>query len=414
MPIAIALLSANVALVLAIVKLAFFRDSLTTTDYLFWVTDQVSVWTGRLVWLSGVILFVVVPLARRRPVRIPEVSELTQTWLNAAGRRLASRKWSRFVVGVNAVAFIGLAGGLYASLRLPAPPVAGRVVIPTDARSTKMYVLSGNSVTVYDRAQVTDSGELGRFQTYTLADAGDLRSIAVTYDLQRVFVSDRQTGQIHVLNGADGREEAHLAAGRTVNALALTADGQKLYAAVVGPIPQGQILAYDASTLESLGSIRGVGCPMSLAVARSRLFVATQCGGGHDPVYVIDTRSDRIARRLPDFAVGDTVVATADGERIIVSTGDAVHLIRDYMADKPDIRTITRPAGRMALTPDNRLVIVASANSLIGVDVERAAECRTATLESGPQAITVAPDGAVFALLAARLFTTDAQALECE
>jgi DNA-binding beta-propeller fold protein YncE len=153
---------------------------------------------------------------------------------------------------------------------------------------------------------------------------------------------------------------------------------------------------------------------MSLAVAETHLFIATQCGGSHDPLYVIDTRSDRIVRRLPGFAVGHTVAVTPNAGRVMVSTGKALHIIRDYMANEPTIQTIRRQAGRMALAPDGRLLLVASGESLLGVDILRATECKRAQLESEPQAIAVSPDGAVYAMLPKRLFVTDAQALACQ
>lgn len=91
---AVILLCVDVALALALGKNLYFRHSLSTTAYALWIVDQVTVWTGRGVWLVGLIVFVLVPLARRRPVHLPEVSDIMQMWLNAAGRKLAARRWS--------------------------------------------------------------------------------------------------------------------------------------------------------------------------------------------------------------------------------------------------------------------------------------------------------------------------------
>ena len=52
------------------------------------------------------------------------------------------------------------------------------------------------------------------------------------------------------------------------------------------------------------------------------LYVATQCGGGKDPVFMINTATNKIEGSIPNLAVGTSVAVSADGARLYVSRGN--------------------------------------------------------------------------------------------
>jgi hypothetical protein len=39
---------------------------------------------------------------------------------------------------------------------------------------------------------------------------------------------------------------------------------------------------------QTVSQITGVDCPEGAAIAGNTMYVSTQCGGGRDPVYVVD------------------------------------------------------------------------------------------------------------------------------
>lgn len=129
------------------------------------------------------------------------------------------------------------------------------------------------------------------------------------------------------------------------------------------PIPQGTISVIDISGRQAVlsGLIKGVGCPEGLAVSRDgrRLYVASQCACGHDPLFVIDTATDKVIASVPNLEVG----------------------------------------GALVITPDSRRLYVGRANqgfSLIGLDEKQPRILKTFQMEpfqTAPSLMTISPDG---------------------
>jgi hypothetical protein len=213
--------------------------------------------------------------------------------------------------------------------------------------------------------------------------------------------------------------------GKTATSVVLSADGRKLYVGVVGPIPLGKIRVFDAVTLTELGAIDNVGCPVDLFVPRARplLFVATQCGLNNDPLYVIDTRKDKVIREIPGFATGSRVIATHDGRIVVISTGDRFYILRHYMNDSPDIRKVQISISAMALSRDEKTLLVGTSveykgqtvGEIISLDAETGTRCGNAPmiLEAPPQVIAIATDGGLLSPMPTRIVVGDSRALEC-
>ncbi len=307
----VAVLLLDICVALLILKRRLFPFSLSFGGYLEWLETQLSVWTGRLFWV-GVLLFgVIVPLVLGRRIEIPELSKSLERVFNVIGKSVSTTAVavrSLLVSGLMAVFLLII---LHWVAPVAAPSRSGRLVIPTDPTTSKMFVARGNTVLTVDRTKVDSSGHFPPLQMLPLTDSGDISRLAITYDQKRIFATDPKNGLLHIVDTASGND-SKVAVGSTVGPLALSADGRKLFVGVVGPIPEGQIQVFDTTTLQQTDIIRGVGCPVDLYAAPRAplLFVATQCGGGHDPLYIIDTRTNAILQKIPDLAVGSQVVTT--------------------------------------------------------------------------------------------------------
>lgn len=266
-------------------------------------------------------------------------------------------------------------------------------------------------------------------QVLRLGDAQRITKIAVSSDQKRIYVLDPDSDVVHVINGASPwREEKPIPVGKTARSIALSADGRKLYVGVEGPIPLGKIVVLNTTNLEEMKSIGEVGCPEGLFAASGAplLFVATQCGAGNDPLYVIDTRNDTVIKRIPGFAVGWGVIATPDARIVFVSSGDGVshvNMVRNYMQANPEIIRLSFPnLTALALSPDGRLLLVGTTvegqkevkSLIVGFDASTGRQCGSVGLDEAPSDIAIAQDGALLASLPHRIFVGDSNALRCQ
>jgi len=374
--------------------------SSTLKDYLISTGDELAIWTGRLFWLFVLVVWGIVPIIRGRAPRL--IEPWTQKALSKRGRAVTLAT-AMIVVFVVLLTLWQLAPSL-------ATPVAGKLVAPTLPGDLRLFIIQEGSVKILDRRSFTPIQEF--------APIKGLENIAVTRDLRRIFATDFEAGQLHELSTETRQETNVQSVGRTASGLALSADSRKLYVAVQGPIPEGKIDVYDVEgpTPSQIASIRRLGCPISLFAASRipRLFVATQCGAGLDPVYVIDTRSDQVIARIPGFAVGSGIVATPDGKKVIVSTGDSLRILEDYTSAAPRTTTKRMPVGPLAITSDGQLLLVGTSPGLKSFSTENGNECAEVQLEAVPSAIAVTMDGAIFAALPTRFFVTDVGALSCK
>jgi WD40 repeat protein len=382
----------------------------TWKDYLISTGDVLVLWTGRLFWIFIVVLYVLVPIVRGKAPRLIEPFELLQRMLDWARRTLNKKVHA---IGI-AVALLIIFVCLLVLLRFAptlASPVSGHLVVPTLPGDFRLFLVQDGSVKILNRTSFT--------VIQTLPHIDSLENIAVTKDLKRIFATDFTAGKLHELSWETGQETNSIDVGHSASGIALSADGRKLYVAVQGPIPEGKILVFDAEgklNPNPITSVSGLGCPISLfsASRAPRLFVATQCGGGLDPVYVIDTRSDEIIAKVPGFAVGIGIVATPDGKKAIVSTGDSIRTLEDYTSASPKTTIKRMPVGPMAVTQDGKLLLVGTPPGLRSFDLNNDNQCAEVGLEAVPSAMAVTADGAVYAQLPNRFFVTDVGALSCK
>lgn len=144
-----------------------------------------------------------------------------------------------------------------------------------------------------------------------------------------LYVVDSEQGKIDIIDlTTDTVLDRYIPAGKTPRSIAITPDGRKLFVSNEQPIPTGSITVIDIgeshTNVRIIEEIRTVACPQGLAISRdgTTLYVASQCGGGNDPVFALDTRTHRIVSVIPGLAVGVSVSLDPDDETLYAARGN--------------------------------------------------------------------------------------------
>jgi len=444
------------------VKQTVFPVSMDWLQYGLWLEDLLFTWTGRLFWI-GAIAASVLLLIRGRKVKRPEISEAVVGSLNRFRKALAKLAVALPILALVLAALPAIVILVKPELRSPA--TAGQIVIPTDRDSSLLYrvVNEGDDhiVVAYNRAQNDSAGRLQSVGVFRPSEAGYLDNIALTSDSKRLFVTDSQAGKVWIFDPNHSVvESGYLSVARTARPLSLSGDGRKLYVGVVGPIPEGRIDVFDhldaqdVHSIRKVATIRSIGCPVDLfsAGVSPLLFVATQCGGGQDALYVVDTRTDMIVRRVPGFAVATNVVATPEASKAFVLSlvqgldGGTVSRLTSYTPGKQQIQQILEAPSVTAMTPSpngttlfvgvtvhekggfididpyGRFPFAATASNpppagaILSLNVKDGKPCGSEPLwlENAPSALVIGPDDALFAPLKHRFFVSDYKPFACK
>jgi DNA-binding beta-propeller fold protein YncE len=225
-----------------------------------------------------------------------------------------------------------------------------------------------------------------------------------------------QRGEVYVLDGATETVavidvNTHKLVHRfpkenAPRAIAITPDESKLYVANEQPAPQGSISVIDLASRQLKESITGVNCPEGLAMSADgkQLYVSTQCGGGTDPVFVIDTKTDIVRKAaIPGLAVGGAIAITPNGEKLYVARGRFV--VRDSSTGKlssfPDQISVVDTKSRQvtvslpmngllfAMTPDGKYILAVDGPRLNFIDTKSDTVVKTIQFETTPGGVAV-------------------------
>jgi DNA-binding beta-propeller fold protein YncE len=113
----------------------------------------------------------------------------------------------------------------------------------------------------------------------------------------------------------------------------------------------------------------------------SKVYVSSQCGSQGDPVFIIDTRTDRIAGSIPDLAVGSPYMAIArQGSRLYLSrtahqennerVPEQITAI-DTASDQVVVAGgLSQVFGALAVSPDGRFLFLVNGSSFQVVNTE--------------------------------------------
>jgi DNA-binding beta-propeller fold protein YncE len=248
-----------------------------------------------------------------------------------------------------------------------------------------------------------------------------------------VFVTDTAGNAVRIIDVNNNTPLAKsLSVGRAPRALAITPDHRKLFVSNEQPAPNGTITVLDVSgdtpqDFHEVSTIDEVNCPEGLALSPrgDRLYVATQCGGGSDPVFIIDTATNQKVGEIPQLAVGTNLAVSADGRHLYVTRGNfrcrkrdgsengsplSIVNLQDRTSKSVCLRT---SVGAIAVSRDvaARYVFVANGNALTVFDREKldrdrnkdidpgAVQLNDIPLEAPVTGIGVAEDNSVYAYL---------------
>lgn len=236
-----------------------------------------------------------------------------------------------------------------------------------------------------------------------------------------IFVTDIANNNVHVLDATTNTETGTLQAGQTPNSLAITRDHRRLFVSNEQPVLRGAVRVFniegaDPQTFSLEKIISGVNCPEAFAVSprshSDRLYLATQCGGGKDPVFVIDSARASIASSIPNLAVGISIAVSPTGDdRLYIGRGDYHDRCDGAVSTRtgsavsvvdPSTRKIEKTIclrvgmGPIAISRDENgtYLVVANANWLTVFDRENMIPLNDIPLEGGVSGIGV--DGTSF------------------
>jgi DNA-binding beta-propeller fold protein YncE len=362
-----ALLLLDLALGLAVIHAKFF-SSLSLGEFLWTAWDAVSLWAGRFVTIAGVLTPVAVFITKNRWPR-------KQSWqqsFSALWRRLSilpDRVW------VSAPAFailIGVAFVLGAQLWIDKPAYA--------ASPSPIFIAAGGSELYVITDESRAAGKIVRLDLSTGKRRLGVIDVGGTPDRMLrgprsgdTYVLDVQRAIVTVLKPDGSVRNIFASRGKLATSIALTPDERKLFISNQQPSPLATLTVVDLSKKEHpVASIPGFNCPMGLGILPdgSKLYAASQCGGGFDPVFVVNTHSDTIAKRIPGFAVGGEVAVGLD--RVFIGRGGPSRISTIDPARDVSVPSEELAKGGNALTvsSDGKYLFYSTSNTIEVVNVK--------------------------------------------
>jgi hypothetical protein len=313
----------DLGLILAVIHREWF-SSLSTADYLWAAWDAISLWAGRAVTIAGVLVPILVYLHKKRwPVE--------RTWKD----RFASL-WEKFSAGCTRswAIYAALAGLTLAALAFTYVLYTEQPHFATPA-SPVLITFDGSEIYLITEAS-QKQGKILRYDTTTnksplgVIDVGGMpdRMLEGSHT-HCVYVLDVQNARVTILNPNRSIREVIGSSGKIATSMALTPDERRLYISNQQPSPHATITVVDLiKEGHPSHPIDGFNCPMGLGVLPdgSKLYVASQCGSGLDPVFVVNTGTDKLFRTIKGFAVGSEVAVAGKSPRVYVSRSDFVSL----------------------------------------------------------------------------------------
>ena len=263
--------------------------------------------------------------AEPRPFSIDETIRIV---IRFGGRVLRPLPVSLSVLGL----LIAAGYLLLPSPPLELPPISSSVVVISKGSEKFIYVAASDQGEVTLNRATELSKPYARIPIGTSGNIGERGRPEQMLAVRRgqshwIFVTDTKSNKVHVIEG--DTIIGSFSVGLAPRSLAVTPDGRKLFVSNEQPIPSGVIQAFDIEGPDPnkyvvTAAIKNVTCPQGLALSPrgNLLYVATQCGGGKDPVFIINTATNKIEGSIPELAVGTSVAVSADGSRLYASRGN--------------------------------------------------------------------------------------------
>jgi YVTN family beta-propeller protein len=246
--------------------------------------------------------------------------------------------------------------------------------------------------------------------------------IALTPDGKKIFVTSVASGEVHVIDNT-GVYKVITKIPNFVKPywIVITPDGKKAFISNEGPVPKGSISIIDTATYQLLGTIEEVNCPEGLDIARDTklLYVASQCGEGSDPVFVIDTETNTPLpnQKISGLAVGTTTAVKPDGTKVYVARGDyrwpgpfkwwdfsrkdrtPLGVVDTTVIGHPKIKTniiLDTSVSSLAMTTDGKYILASSGTNIAIIDTETDRVVNKVKLPALADGIAISPSNWVY------------------
>jgi YVTN family beta-propeller protein len=233
------------------------------------------------------------------------------------------------------------------------------------------------------------------------------QGIARTPDGRFLYVANGGSGTVSVIDLARYTVAKSLLVGQNPRWVAISPIGDRVY---VSNVYGYSVSVIDVTKQAVIGEIKGVNCPEGLAVSPdgTRLYVASQCGAGHDPLFVFDTKTNRLVAQIRGLAVGTAVVVSRDGKKVYVTRGNftwrdpssgkigaplSVVDATSYRIIKTLILQVS--SSGLALTPDGKYLLATNGYQLSVIDTQTDELVSDASLRTAGSAIVVRSDNTV-------------------
>jgi len=225
---------------------------------------------------------------------------------------------------------------------------------------------------------------------------------------RQLFVADSPAHQIHVI---DVRTNTllysfaqHFRSPTQITGLALSPDENRLYVGNQGGeslLSLGTITVFDLSKNgppEPVNDVGKVNCPegMSITPDGSRIYIASQCGSGADPLFIFDTDTETVISE-PGFAVGRTVALAPRQQKAYIARdgvypGDAPKVVTVVdMTDNSVVASLPINADFFSTTPDSKYVVAAGYKFLYLIDADTDTLANIVPFDTAPRALGLGP-----------------------
>jgi DNA-binding beta-propeller fold protein YncE len=219
-------------------------------------------------------------------------------------------------------------------------------------------------------------------------------------------VADSVSHQIHVIDVRTNQVlysfAQHFRLPTQITGLSLSPDENRLYVGNQGgeSLPSlGTISIFNLTkngVPEPINDIGKVNCPegMSITPDGSRIYMASQCGGGVDPLFILDTDTETV-RTQPGFAVGRSVALAPRQQKAYIARDrsyplDAQVTVVDTV-DNSVLTSLPLDVSFFAITPDSKYVLAAGYKFLYLIDADTDAVVTIVPFDTPPRALGLGP-----------------------
>jgi hypothetical protein len=315
----IGILVINILFILTIVHDAWFLEE-RQLEFFGKVFDALSLRAGQAVIIGSLLVLIATTVRRGVPAPIKKTTETVSQWIVESAAKLFS-ELSRSAIAEIGLTLLALVLGFYWLQTSPRffPPLseeASQMLVTPDGY---IYVANPNDGMIEWSTIDAPLARMPSIGVYSEGGAERGRPVRLALMSQTKWEGRKNgdkilaTDETHhdlLLIDRHSYQIQHIPLGVRPQRMVITPDAEKAYISTEQPIPGGPITVVDLKATpfpRVMGQITGIGCPEGMAIAGDHLYVATQCGWGNDPVFVINTATDLVETKIAGLAVGSIV-----------------------------------------------------------------------------------------------------------